>query len=311
MINSQNGKGILLEVGTNEVEFLVFQITTQSYGINVAKISQIIIFDPTKVVSVPYQPNGVLGVFDHRGETISIVDLKTNLCIPGESINIKTHQLLLITEFNKRKTAFLVDAVDRIERCSWELFHPIEESMGNTSDSSVVGTVTLKDTIMILLDVESIMGKIDPSMSIEHYQNKINTKVSGSRAEVSIVYCEDSPLLRKILRQTLEKVGFKNFHIFPTGVEGLEYIKSQPPGSIDLIVSDIEMPQMDGLSLCKHVRALEHDKTTPFLFFSSMINEQMAAKCKAVGGNAYFSKPEIHKLVAEIDKLLNLIPHNV
>jgi two-component system chemotaxis response regulator CheV len=297
---TKGNKGILLESGTNEVEFLLFRLGGQYYGINVEKVTQIVIFDPSKVAALPKQPTGVLGVLDYRGATINIIDLAMHLEL-RKSESTPERRLLLVVEFNKRRTGFVVDMVERIERCSWSQF----EAMGETSGSGVscvVGTITLADGIVVLLDVESILAAIDPSMGVDFYQKDIKKDQNNSRSKVSIVSCEDSALIQRLLMSSLGAAGYSNVRSFSTGADGFEYLRSVGPDEVDVVITDIEMPLMDGLTLCKNLRALPEWKHVPVVFFSSMISEQMAAKCASVGGDAWFSKPEIHLLVEGVDE---------
>ena len=301
MASAPNNKGILLEVGTNEVEFLLFRLGTQYYGINVAKVRQILLFDESKVVLLPHHPPELLGVMKFRDRTISIVDLKIHLGVTSPGA---TRKLLLVTEFNQRTIGFVIDAVERIERCSWKHFVPVADTIAGSTSKSLVGTVTLKETIVLILDLETIMTTIDPSMGMEAYEDKIPSKMSIDRSEVSILYCEDSVVVQKTLLKTLDKAGFKKIATFATGADGLDFLKQEPAPHVDLILSDIEMPKMDGLTFCKAVRGLDSYKSTPLIFFSSMITDQMELKCRAVGGNACYSKPQIHLIVDAIEGLL-------
>lgn len=302
-MKDQDNKGILLEVGTNEVEFLRFRLGGQFYGINVGKVCQIMLLDKSKVAQLPGQQDGVLGVMTFRDKTISVVDLRTHLGITPESTLDPSRALLLVTEFNQRTTGFVIDAVDRIERCTWNQFEPVTNTVCNRDTGSILGTITLKDGIVIILDIETILAGIDPTTTVEYHQKDI-PESSIDRSNISIVYCEDSAIVQKILIKTLEGAGFKKFHTFPSGLDGLNYMKTTSPDEVDIILSDIEMPQMDGLTLCKETRALSGYKDTPFIFFSSMINEQMESKCRSVGGDACFSKPQVQEIVGAIEKLV-------
>jgi two-component system, chemotaxis family, chemotaxis protein CheV len=297
---SKGKKGILLESGTNEVEFLLFRLGGQYYGINVEKVTQIIIFDPAKVAPLPKQPPGVLGVLDYRGATINIIDLALHLELRTEDA-LPERRLLLVVEFNKRRTGFVVDLVERIERCSWKQFEAMSETSG-TGVSCVVGTITLSDGIVVLLDVESILAAIDPTMGVDYFEKEIKKDESNSRSKISIVSCEDSALIQKLLLRSLGSAGYSNIRSFSTGADGYEYLCTVDPGSVDIVITDIEMPSMDGLTLCKNLRAMPEWKNVPIVFFSSMISDQMAAKCASVGGDAWFSKPEIHLLVEGVDE---------
>ena len=180
----------------------------------------------------------------------------------------------------------------------------MNETGAGSASPYVVGTINLKAEIVVLLDVENIMATINPQMSLEFYQDEIISPTTLDRSKVSIVSCEDSMVVQKVLLKTLEAAGYRRIKAFSTGAEGLEYLKDNSRENVDIILSDIEMPQMDGLTLCRNIRTLDHLKDVPFLFFSSMINEQMANKCLSVGGNGSFSKPEIHLIVSAIDNLV-------
>lgn len=295
-------RGILLEVGTNEVEFLLFRLGTLHYGINVGKVCQITLFDESKVVPLPHSPKDLLGVMKFRERTISLIDLKSYLGVSSASTS--AHRLLLVAEFNQRTIGFVIDAVERIERCTWKQFVPVTDTIAGASTNCVVGTVTLGETIIMILDLETIMSTIDPSMSIDAYADQITKNTDYARSKVSILHCEDSAVVQKTLLKTLETAGFRKFYTFPTGAEGLAFLNQPNAPKVDIILSDIEMPKMDGLTFCKNVRDNPLYKDLPFVFFSSMINEQMEQKCKGVGGDACFSKPQIHMIVDAIENLV-------
>src|SRR5262249_4117587 len=147
------------------------------------------LFDESKVVPMPHAPSELLGVMRFREDTISIVDLKKHLGEPGgEPV---TRRLLLVTKFNQKTTGFVIDAVERIERCSWKQCVPVADTIAGSSVKSVVGTVSLKDFLVLILDLETIMGSIDPSMSLEGHQDKIPLVATIDRSNVSILHCED------------------------------------------------------------------------------------------------------------------------
>lgn len=301
MAKNQEKQGILLESGTNEVEFLIVRLGDQKYGINVSKVCQILVFDPRVLSEMPNQPTEVLGVTTFREQTISIVDLSLNL--KRKSDQRPDVKLLIIAEFNNRRTGFVVDGVDRIERVSWTNFEPITQTTCNESSSSVVGTVRSDDGLIIILDLESIVAALDPTMSIESYAKDIEL-ASLDRQSVRIVHCEDSVVIQKLVLQVLNGAGFTRVTQFDNGAKALEALKQNGRGSVDIILTDIEMPLMDGLSLCKSLRGDPKYEKLPIVFFSSMINEQMAAKCRSVGGSASFSKPQINMVVGAIEELI-------
>jgi two-component system chemotaxis response regulator CheV len=301
MTTRSTSDGILLEAGTNEVEFLLFYLDSQPYGINVSKVCQISMFDPAAVRYLPNQRKEVLGVVDFRGKTISVIDLSMHLQI--KQTKEITRRLMIVAEFNQRTTAFIVDGVDRIQRCNWDTFKSITDSSCDVT--SVLGTVRVpQEGLVIILDLETIMGSIDPTMSIDHYQNQIASP-RIDRQNVRIVYCEDSSIVQKVLLRTLDTAGFKTVKTFFTGKDGLEYLQSVTPDQVDVILSDIEMPRMDGLAFCKEVRSMPGFAKKPFIFFSSMINHDMRRKCQTVGADFAFSKPEIQHIVSAIEEVVS------
>lgn len=303
MSNAERGKGILLESGTNEVEFLRFGCAGQSYGINVAKVSQILLFKPELLTKVPMRPRSMLGTVDYRGRSIPVIDLAEYLELPLPDQD--KQRLLLVTQFNQHVTGFVVDNVDGIVRCSWTEFVPLEDQVFGDGGSNVVGTVTVADVLMLILDVEVILGTLIPTSSISQYSDKVAKSASLDRSKIRVLYCEDSPTVQKILIKTLREAGFEKIEVFPNGAEGYERIKSIGANGVDIILSDIEMPRMDGLALCKAVRELSDFKSTPFVFFSSMVDDQMKRKCEQVGGQAAFAKPEVQLIVDCIDRLMS------
>jgi two-component system, chemotaxis family, chemotaxis protein CheV len=302
MSTTDKKPGILLKSGTNEVEFLVINIGKHLYGINVSKVRTIQVYDSTLVSPVPHQKPELLGLMPYRDLTISIVDLKINLAVNGVRDSTQP-RLLLVTEFNNRTTGFVVDGVSRIERCSWEGFEPITDSCCNTTDGGIVGTVKLPEGLVIILDLESIIGALDPSMSIENYARDIE-KPTIARDGIRIVHCDDSVVIRKLVYKILVDAGFPAPVQFDNGADTLDYINKTGETSANIIISDIEMPRMDGLALCKNLKDSDVTKRIPLLFFSSMINKQMLEKCRSVGGDGAFSKPQINFLVNEIETLL-------
>jgi len=294
-------QGILLESGTNEVEFLRFSVGDTNCGINVSKVSQILTFDASKITSTPGGTKEFLGVFYFRNKPIPVYDLGLLLSIEHNKNHIP---LLLVSEFNQRTIGYIIDEVFGIHRCSWDQFSPMEESFSNWNSECTLGTVTVEKNIVLILDFEAMMGKVDPTMSIEnHAPADVAEEKRAQRKAVNIVYCEDSVVVQKVLLKTLRTAGYENVKIFSSGEEGYKYITQNEASVADIIISDIEMPGMDGLMLCKEVHTMNGWKELPFIIFSSMVNDHMKHKCKAVGANAAYSKPEVANIVTEIDSL--------
>jgi len=293
---------ILLESGTNEVEILEFYVGDQPFGVNVAKVTQALVWKDQKVTSLPSAPQTVLGSVYFRDTPISVIDLRELLELSQENVNLET-QLLLVMEFNGKMFGFVIDSINGILRVSWKDFQPIDQNLRVEDDSAVTGTVTQSDRIILILDIEALVAKIDPSISLESYLSKVNLKGEVDRSTVKVVYAEDSMVVQKKTTELLHQAGFTDVRSFTTGQQAFDFLTSAKPSEVDIILSDIEMPEMDGLTLCKQVRTQTPHHAVPFVFYSSLINEQMKVKCASVGGNASFSKPEVHQIVDALEQL--------
>jgi len=302
MDNNLN-RGILIETGTNEVEFLEFSIADQLFAVNVAKLRQTVVFKDHTFTKLPKKHPSIPGVVQYRNQSVQVVDLRNFLGIQTPPADPE-RLLLLFMEFNGHVNGFLVDAVAGIHRVSWKQFVPLELSAWHTGKTSAIGTITVQDRVIMILDMEAMMADLDPSMRIKIDPTKELTSVSEQIGKQRIVYAEDSLIIQKIAVKALHDAGFEAVETFPSGKQALEYVAKSAPGEISLILSDIEMPEMDGLSFCKQLRENKATSTIPFVFFSSIITEEMKRKCAAVGANGSYSKPELNQVIAAINELL-------
>ena len=308
---------ILLESGTNEVEVLEFYLGDQSYGINVAKVLQIELFDTNKVTKTPGSGDGgVLGVYMWRDETVSLLDLSAVLDRP--KTDAVDRPLVLVTEFNAVKNAFLVDGVNQVYRVGWNRMEPISGFLGKHSSRTNATLHVEKseeagaDAVEILmLDFESIIAEYSPDTNLGYGRVDLPQASEPQRREMArIVMAEDSAFLRQVMERTLREAQYNQLTIFENGQLAHDHIvklktKAEKEGGsikdfIDLVITDIEMPLMDGLTLCRRIKK-DYRLDLPVIFFSSLINEQMKLKCADVGGDAQITKPEIARLVSLVD----------
>ena len=152
----------------------------------------------------------------------------------------------------------------------------------------------------MILDFESILASIVPSISPDNFTDKVDVLDIDEDREIKVLYCEDSELVQKVALKAFKKAGIENVKVFSSGKQGLDYLLAHKNDHIDVIISDIEMPEMDGLTFCKNLKTHPELSSIPVLFFSSTINDQMKEKCKSMGGVGSYAKPEIHKLIASI-----------
>ncbi|MES5954323.1 chemotaxis protein CheV [Bacillus anthracis] len=297
-------QSILLESGTNELEIVTYTVGENLFSINVMKVREII--NPFPVTTVPEAHHAVEGVVQVRGEILPVINLAT-------ALNLKSSKPLdqtkfIISELNQMKVIFRVDEVHRIQRISWEqIDEPGSLSMGLEETTS--GIVKLDGQIILLLDYERIVFEIS---NIGYETQKLaglDQKID--RSEKIIYIAEDSAMLRQILEETLTTAGYKKMQFFSNGAEALAQIEklAKEQGEnmfrhIQLLITDIEMPKMDGHHLTKVIKEHEIINKLPVIIFSSLITNELYHKGESVGANAQVSKPDIEELIGLVDKLV-------
>lgn len=294
---------ILLESGTNELEILEFTLGNNHYGINVAKIREILQYQP--VTPVPNAHPSVEGIFMPRDVMITVINLKRSLGLPEDSDG---DGLFIITNFNKLNIAFHVDQVIGIHRVSWEsIIKP--DSTINAQDASIsTGVIKMEDKLVLILDFESIVAGISPETGLR--VNDVDEMQERARCDSPILIAEDSALLSKLLTDCLKKAGYTHLIVTTNGKEAWDKLcemkqEGNVADKVDCIITDIEMPQMDGHRLTKLVKTDEEMKSIPLIIFSSLVNEEMKRKGEQLGADAQLTKPELGQLVDAIDKLID------
>lgn len=294
-------KGILLESGTNELEIVEFSIGRNKFGINVIKVKEII--NPVPVTPVPHSHRNIEGIIELRGEVLPVVDVASSLKMaPSET---PQQDKFIVTEFNQQKIVFHVHNVSKIHRISWnQIEKPSEMYQGQ--ESQIIGIIKLGEEMVLLLDFEKMVTEINPDSGISI--QKVQKLGKRERSDKKLIIAEDSPLLRKLLNDTLNEAGFSRIEFFENGYEAYEYLHSLAESGrnvtdeVQVIITDIEMPQMDGHHLTKKVKDHPMLAEIPVIIFSSLITEDLRHKGQMVGADAQVSKPEIAELVLLIDQ---------
>ena len=295
---------ILLESGTNEIEIMVFTIYGELYGINVAKVKEVMKADTVK--PMPHAHPAVEGIFKPRDTVITVVDLPFYLT--GNPTQTGERDIFIITGFNKMNIAFHVESVVGIQRISWKDIQKPDKTLNNGEDGVVTGIAQCASGMVTILDFEAIVAEIAPETSIN--LDEIKALGHRDRRDSNIVLAEDSILLAKMIEQALTSAGYVNLKQFNNGQEAWNYLKSvkDEPNvyeKVSLIVTDIEMPEMDGHRLTKLVKTDPVLKEIPLISFSSLISPEMEEKGRQLGADEQLSKPEIGHLVHVMDELLN------
>ncbi len=296
--------GILLESGTNELEILEFKVGANSYGINVAKVKEIKPYE--KPTPIPNSHPCIEGIFMPRDDIITIIDL-------GQCLNFATdhnpnRDMYIITNFNQLNVGFHVDSVVGIRRVSWADISKPDATLNNQGNSVATGIIKLDNKLIVILDFEKIVTDISPETGLK--MSDIDNLGKRNRSEEPILIVEDSPLLSKLIHDCLIKAGYDNIITTTNGQEAWDKLTDlketgRVHNEVHCIITDIEMPQMDGHHLTKLVKNDPELKSIPVIIFSSLVNQEMRVKGESLGANAQLSKPEIGLLVGKIDELLS------
>ncbi|MCG3083678.1 MULTISPECIES: chemotaxis protein [unclassified Anoxybacillus] len=297
----ENKNGILLESGTNELEIVEFLIGDNRFAINVIKVKEII--HPIAPTKVPHAHPYIEGIIELRGEVLPLIDLAKALGF-GPSNN-PAQDKYIVAQFNQQKVVFHVHNVTQIHRISWKQIEKPSQ-MYQGLESQIIGVVKLNGNMILLLDFEKIVVDINPQSGIN--VERVKKLGKRERSNKKLIVAEDSPLLRKLLHDTLAEAGYVYVEFFENGEDAFNYLqaivqKGKPIESeVQLVITDIEMPQMDGHHLTKRIREDDKLKHLPVIIFSSLITDDLRHKGERVGATAQVSKPEIAELVQMIDQ---------
>lgn len=299
-----NNTNILLKAGTGELEIIDFLVNGIHYAINVVKIKEIIQM-PNNLTKLPDTKKEIAGLILCRDEILTLIDLKYVLT---KETTKKLGSKVIVCEFNNLKVAFNIDDVVGVKRIKWsEIRKPDDLSEG----SLAVGNILLDDNVVIMLDFEKIVTDISPASGIS--EERLANVDYKDRSDIKLILADDSVLIRGLLKDTLTKVGFKNLRFFDDGKQALDFLMDlvEKKGEyfteeVQLLITDIEMPQMDGLTLTRKIKEQEVLKKLPVVIFSSLITEDLKHKGEEVKADAQLSKPEIENLIDTVDNLLNM-----
>ncbi|MCG8409172.1 MAG: chemotaxis protein [Phycisphaerales bacterium] len=295
---SQQLSNILMEAGTNEVEVLVFHLNDGLYGVNVAKVREIITMVP--LTRFPNVHPAVRGVFKLRNQVHPLVDLRRFFDMPPAKDEQDSR--VIVTEFNNGRMGFMVDHIDRIHRVSWSEMGEVP-NVTNDDDTAMTGVLRIDDSLILMLDFERVAFRVAGITDLEAAAPQAD---GADRGEVRVLLADDSSMMRRMLNDSMVNAGFKKISIASDGEEAWNTLKKlQAAGTLpDVIVTDIEMPKMDGLHFTKRIKENEQLKHLPVIVFSSLVSDDNLKKCKSVGADRQLTKPELPGLVSIIDELI-------
>lgn len=226
---------------------------------------------------------------------IPLTDLNRYLFPDREPIRSETPQVVVVCEFNNAQQGFLIDAVDRIFRCNWDQIQA-PTSIIAESDAMVRGIVHSEGHDVLLIDFEAIISDISGGSTLHATEDggEISAEERAQRSLLKVLLADDSQLVREQTEHPMRQAGFSDLTICDDGAEAYRTIQSNLEHPFDVVISDIEMPQLDGLTLCRRLK--ETKSPTKVIILSSMISEQVSGKCRQVGADAFLSKGQMRDL---------------
>ena len=298
--------GILLDAGTNELEVLIFRMGKQRYGVNVAKVREVIRGETPS--EPPRMHPSIIGIINKRGSLIPLVDLAKHLGqAPIDVDNIEDARII-VTEFNGMTIGFVVESVERIHRVGWDRVGSVPElsdPAGADSYSTCTGIIKFDEHLLLMVDFESITDSIcmEDRLRVTHVENTLGV----DRGSVRIIAAEDSAFMRNAIEKAFRASGYTGIEILPDGAAAWDCIRqaADEGRNPDIVISDIEMPMMDGLSLTKAIKGDARLREIPVILFSSLITEENKKKGEQVGANMQISKPELIRIVQIVDRFVH------
>jgi len=291
---------ILLDVGTNEVEIMELLVGSGRYGVNVAKIREIVPLEGHRITPLPKAPANLRGVLTLRQRTVPIVDLALTLGRPGAD-GQSDDAIAIVCEMNGHEVGFLAAGVKEIHRLSWASLQPL--GYLERFEPPLTGTVLAGETPLMVLDLENIVGELIPETRLSFRKvPEGGEELRARRAEAHLWIVDDSRVVRRFMASLLGEAGYSRVTSFHHGMQVKAALDEgrEPPA---LLVSDIEMPQLDGLTLCKTIKDSPTWSGLPVVMFSSLVQADVGRKCRSVGADAWLAKPQLPGLVELVDAL--------
>ena len=292
--------------GTSILELLEFTIAGNLFGINVAKVTEIMQYRKLKPMAASHP--SVEGVFKPRDKIITVVNLPYYMGLPGNE-NAE-RDMLMLTNFSNMDAAFHVHTVEAMHRIKWSDVEKPDATVYGGMDSLVTGNAKIGHKLVTVIDFERVLFDISPATGLQ--LSEISD--SRERSDKPIVIAEDSVFLQRMLMEAMEKAGYSNVRPFDNGRDAWDYLeKAQEDcakqgiaieSKVSAVITDIEMPRMDGHHLTKLVKGNKILGKVPVIVFSSLIDDAMQSRGESLGVDAHLSKPQIGNLVSTLDRLI-------
>jgi len=291
---------------TSLLELMEFTMAGDAFGINVAKVTEIMRY--TKLTPMTLSHPCIDGVFKPRGKIITVINLPRYMQLT-ESENPE-QDMFMLTNFDNVNAAFLVHTVEGMHRISWSKVERPSSIIYGSNDSVITGTTKIDGRIITIIDFEKVLYDINPETGLQI--SEVHRMGEREHSRKPVVVVEDSVFLRRMLLESLEAAGYTNIESFDNGQDAWDYLEkcrrdcltnvTPIEKKVSIIITDIEMPRMDGHHLTKLVKSDDVLSKVPVVVFSSLIDETQKQHGEKLGVNAHLSKPQIGKLVATLDE---------
>ncbi|WP_300316635.1 chemotaxis protein CheV [Idiomarina sp.] len=292
-------------VGQNRLELLLFRLTgKQRFGINVFKVREVL--PCPKLTAMPQRNPLVRGVAHIRGQAISIIDL--SMATGGPAITDIENRFVIISEYNRTVQGFLVGGVDRIMNINWEDVMPPPKGAGR--DAYLTAVTEIENELVEIIDVERILADIVPINS-DVSEEVASAEINVAKEDLTILITDDSSVARNQIKRALQSLGI-NLEVKKNGKEALEYLKEKAKElvgnvhtHVPVMVSDVEMPVMDGYTLTAEVKADPDLRDIHVILHTSLSGVFNQAMVKKVGADDFIAKFHPDELATAVQKWLN------
>ena len=295
-------------VGQNRLELLLFRLDgPQLYGINVFKVREVL--QCPKLTLMPKSNPVVCGVASIRGATIPILDLA--MATGAGALKDQSNPFVIITEYNTKTQGFLVRSVERIVNMNWEEIHPPPKGTGR--DHYLTAVTRLDNQLVEIIDVEKILAEVSPSSeSISH--GVVDIETQNKAVSLRVLTVDDSSVARKQVSRCLQTVGVEVVSL-NDGRQALEYLRKMvdegkdPSQEFLMMISDIEMPEMDGYTLTAEIRSDPRMKDLHIILHTSLSGVFNQAMVKKVGANDFLAKFRPDDLASRVVERIKSADH--
>jgi len=291
---------------TSTLELMEFTMAGNAFGINVAKVTEIMRY--TKITPMTLSHPCIDGVFKPRDNLITVINLPRYMALP-ENENPE-QDMFMLTNFDNVNAAFLVHTVEGMHRIKWSDVEKPSSIIYGSNDSVITGTVKKDNRIITIIDFEKVLYDINPETGLQI--SEVQRMGVREQNKKPVVVVEDSVFLRRMLLESLDVAGYTNIESFDNGQDAWDYLEkcrneclaniTPIEKRVSIIITDIEMPRMDGHHLTKLVKNDDVLSKVPVIVFSSLIEDTQKQLGENIGVNAHLSKPQIGKLVATLDE---------